>query len=552
MATSRAASNAFLTSRRGRIFVENLTAYLFLLPAAVLIFLFGIFPVGFAFFVSLHNWRRFPGDYLGLQNYTKALGDLGYLLFFFIGAGMLIYTAFLLLRLWREHHTQPRRFVMFLPGIVNAVAIFLFLDWFFTLLPVVLDIPQRIRGQDRVEGIFVQQFFESFQFPEVIAAGNLMLVAILAAVALSVLFARSSRDFGRVLLQTTTLCVIAGLSFFVFQLTFSQIQLAVESARAEGTELPIWSQIVLMSSGVALVVAAYFLWRRAHKSFNNSTMILQGLAALLLLIGGYLLIAELPRLLAESDEDLLHGFNITVMFAAGTVPAQLALGMVLAYMLFQDIRWKSFFRIVYFLPYITPFVATSIVFSILFSNRPESLVNQAIGMVGIPPQTWLLQPIGINKLIFGAGVPDFLAGPGLALVVIMVYSIWTYVGYDAVVFLAGLGNIGAELYEAARIDGASRWHEFRYITFPLLSPTTFFLTLIAVIGTFKAFIQIWIMRQPSAYGAVDTASVYIFETVRGQVPQMGYGSAMAFVLFGIILLLTIFQNRFLGSKVVYD
>jgi multiple sugar transport system permease protein len=133
----------------------------------------------------------------------------------------------------------------------------------------------------------------------------------------------------------------------------------------------------------------------------------------------------------------------------------------------------------------------------------------------------------------------------------MLYTIWTYIGYDTVVFLAGLGNISGELYEAARIDGASGWRLFRHITLPLLSPTTFFLSLIAIIGTFKAFTQIWIMRSPAAGSSVDTVSVYIFETVRATDPNMGYGSAMSFVLFGIILLLTLFQNRIMGSKVFY-
>ena len=128
---------------------------------------------------------------------------------------------------------------------------------------------------------------------------------------------------------------------------------------------------------------------------------------------------------------------------------------------------------------------------------------------------------------------------------------WTYIGYDAAVFIAGLGTIPNELYEAARIDGATGWSVFRHITLPLLSPTTFFLSLIAIIGTFQAFTQIWIMRTPASQRSVDTLGVYIFETVRTGDPNMGYGSAVSFVLFGVILLMTIFQNRYLGNKVFY-
>jgi len=125
-----------------------------------------------------------------------------------------------------------------------------------------------------------------------------------------------------------------------------------------------------------------------------------------------------------------------------------------------------------------------------------------------------------------------------------------YIGYDTVVFLAGLGNIPPELHEAARIDGANEWQIFRAITFPLLSPTTFFLLLIAITGTFRAFTQIYMMRTPAAASAVDTLGLHIFETVRNN-SNMGYGSAMAFVLFAVIVGLTIVQNRISSRRVFY-
>ncbi len=541
--------NTFWNSRMGRRLAENLTAYAFLLPAALVIALFGLFPVAFAFFVSLHQWRRFPGDYLGFANYTRALGDFAYILFFWLAVAAIGYGLVLL---WRWARARDMgHYASFVPAVVNTASLYLVLDWFFTLLPIILNIPQRIRGQERVSGIFVAQFFESLSFPEVVSAGHAMLGALLLGALLTALFIRFKRKSDPVLRATVALSAIGG-GVLLLEAVIRAVEAAVLAARETGVELPIWSQIVIISAGAGLVYVAYLLWRRATHTHNDRKMALELLAAVCLLIGGYVCIAELPRALASADKSLLQGFNVTLMFSLGTVPMQLVIGMILAYLLFQDIRWRSLFRIIYFLPYITPFAATSVVFTILFANRPESLINQIVGVFGIPPQKWLLEPTGINKLIFGAGVPDALAGPGLALVVILIYSIWTYFGYNTVVFLAGLGNISPDLYEAARIDGANRWREFRHITFPLLSPTTFFLTLVAVIGTFKAFTQIWIMRQPSAYNAVDTASVYIFETARAQVPNYGYGSAMAFVLFGVILLLTLFQNRVLGERVVYD
>jgi len=202
---------------------------------------------------------------------------------------------------------------------------------------------------------------------------------------------------------------------------------------------------------------------------------------------------------------------------------------------------------VYFIPYITPFVATSIIFRIIFNGGEQSPANRIISLVGITPQRWILERSSVGELL---GLPDFLAGPSLALLVIMLYSAWTYIGYDAVIFLAGLGNIDSELYEAARIDGATGWRIFRHITLPLLSPTIFFLSLVAIIGTFQAFTQIWILRTGAVGNAVNTASVYIFDELQNS-NRYGYASSMAFVLFAMILLLTLFQNRIMGRKVFY-
>ncbi len=131
------------------------------------------------------------------------------------------------------------------------------------------------------------------------------------------------------------------------------------------------------------------------------------------------------------------------------------------------------------------------------------------------------------------------------------YSIWVFSGYDSVIFLAGLGNVPYELIEAAQVDGAGRWPVFRHIIFPLVSPTTFFLTMLAIIGTFKAFDYIYVLRQENARGAMDTATVYIFELIRTGSKSWSYASSAAFVLFGIILILTLVQNRLSQDRVFY-
>ncbi len=540
-------------SRRRRVLLENLTAYAFLAPALLLLFVFGIYPVGFAFFVSLYRWRRFPGEYLGLSNYVQALDHFAYVVFFWLALGALVYAGLMLWRLWSQVSERLPALSALIPGILNGAALILLLNWVTVLLPIILNIPQRIRGQERVPGLFMGQLAASFQFPEAVAAGNPFLLAGIIALVASLVWSRIIHSEARFnyLLRATMIAVAVAISFFTFQLTFTEVQTTITEAQSNGESLPIWSQLIFISAGVAAVVVAYLLWQRALKQDSDRRFAGYVGAALLLIVGGYVLAAQLPQALTNADPQVLRGFGITVLFALGTVPFQLAIGLGLAYLLFQNIKGKSFFRVVYFMPYIMPFVATSIVFQLIFSYRPASIANHVLEIFGIGTQKWLLEPTGILRLAFGTGVPEILAGPSLALIVIMLYTTWTYIGYDAVVFLAGLGNVAPELYEVARIDGASSWKMFRYITLPLLSPTTFFLSLIAVIGTFQAFTQIWIMRTPAAQSSVDTLGVYIFRTVQNTDPNMGYGSAVAFVLFGIILLLTVFQNRIMGSRVFY-
>jgi ABC-type sugar transport system permease subunit len=177
----------------------------------------------------------------------------------------------------------------------------------------------------------------------------------------------------------------------------------------------------------------------------------------------------------------------------------------------------------------------------------------ALQWLGLEPQQWLFEPRGIVTLIGESldwNVPNWAAGPSLALCVIILHSIWTYVGYDTVIYLAGLGNISKELYDSAEVDGANKWQVFRYITFPLLSPTTYFLSLIAIIGTFKAFNTIWIFRSNLALGTTDTFSVTIFMEFFEKL-RYGYASALSFILFAIIIVLSYINNRTQGSRVFY-
>jgi ABC-type sugar transport system permease subunit len=200
-------------------------------------------------------------------------------------------------------------------------------------------------------------------------------------------------------------------------------------------------------------------------------------------------------------------------------------------------------------------------------------MNRVLTALGIKPQLWLRGSKGIfTQIAEGLGIEgfpqsvlpawlppdlsglmaDWMVGPSQALLVVIMLSVWTFVGYNVVIYLAGLGNIPMELTEAAEIDGADRWTVFRHITFPLLSPTTYFLSLIAVMGTFKAFNTIWVLREATgqAFETTRVISVAIFEEFFVKT-RYGYASALAFVLFAIILMLTIMNNRIQGSRVFY-
>jgi len=551
---SRQPKSSLLHSRLGQRVIEHLTAYLFLFPALLIIFTFGLFPIAFAFFVSLHRWRRFPEAYTGLDNYVQALGNFTYVLFFWLAFGAVVYAGYTLRRTWQANRQFPRAWLSLLPGLANAAATVLFLNWFFKVLPAILDVPRRIpRSETRSRARFIREFLNSFTFPDVSKAADQMLLGIGFAVVLSLIFTAliRTKHTDRTLIRVSMAMFFLLAAGYIVNLTLTEINATFEAARASGGNLPIWSQTLLISLGAALLLAAYYLWQRAQHSVDDHRFLLLSGAAIILLVGGFLLVVEIPRAFAGMDANLRRAFWITVMYVIGTVPVELGLGLVLAYLLFYNRTGKSFFRIVYFLPYITPFAATAVVFTTLFSNKPDSPANHLLNLVGIPDQKWLLEPTPINVLLFGKGVPGWLQGPSLALLVIMVWSTWTYVGYDTVIFLAGLGNVPTELYEAARIDGANGWRLFRHITLPLLSPTTFFLSLVAIIGTFQAFTQIWIMRNPASRTSVDTVGVRIFDIINRAQPEYGYGAGMAIVLFAVILVITIIQNRFVGRRVFY-
>ncbi|MBI4675436.1 MAG: sugar ABC transporter permease [Chloroflexi bacterium] len=256
---------------------------------------------------------------------------------------------------------------------------------------------------------------------------------------------------------------------------------------------------------------------------------------------------------ALNDPAMWHALGITATYSFLTVPLQLGLALLVAYLLFQNIRGKSAFRVAFFLPYVTSTVASAAVWAYLYSPD-KGLFNNILKTLGLPPLKWLGEPGGVFQLVannFGVNLPNWADGPSLALIAVLLYGSWVFLGYDVAIFLAGLGNIPRELYDAAKVDGASGWALFRHITFPLLSPTTFFLLILTVIGTFQAFNHIYVMTLGGPGDATKTASIFIFEQLF-QFNRYGYSAALSFILFFVILLLTIAQNRAAKNRVVYE
>ncbi len=319
------------------------------------------------------------------------------------------------------------------------------------------------------------------------------------------------------------------------------------------------TSVLIFVVGVVLILATWLLWgtyvqRGGSSKLKHTPSIVWHIGRWLLILAGlWIAVYGLLGMIHTGDDQVFNSFLNTIYYSIGTIPLQLAVSLVLAYVLFQGLKGQELFRMLFFMPYIAPSVATAAVFTTLFTPRPEGLVNRLIGFFGIPAQKWLFEASPINVVIaklVGIHLPVWVGGPSMAMVSIILYNTWVFFGYYTVIFLAGLGNIPEVLYEAARLDGANQWTLFRRITIPLLSPTTFFLSMIGVIGTFKAFTHIYVMRVPSALGTVDTVSIVIFDQFFNAT-RYGYASAIAFVLFAVILFLTVLQNHVFGRKVFY-
>ncbi|WP_254659853.1 carbohydrate ABC transporter permease [Paenibacillus sp. KS1] len=218
------------------------------------------------------------------------------------------------------------------------------------------------------------------------------------------------------------------------------------------------------------------------------------------------------------DPTIWKALYNNLVYTVLTVPIPIALALVLAVVIHSKVYFKDYFKVVFFIPYISSIIAVAAVWSILF--------HPSLG-----PINQFLMDLGISN------PPKWLVDPKTSLIAVAIISAWAGLGYTIIIYMAGLSNISEELYEAAEIDGATGLKKFFNITIPLLRPTTFFLLITMLIGSFKVFDIISYLTEG---GPDNSSTVIVFRIYQeGFVNyNMGYASAISWLLFAIIGLIT--------------
>jgi multiple sugar transport system permease protein len=233
------------------------------------------------------------------------------------------------------------------------------------------------------------------------------------------------------------------------------------------------------------------------------------------------------------DEAFRRGILNNFYFVVVVVPLQTSLALLMGILVNQKLKGMNFFRTIYFAPVVTSMVVVSIVWTFLYN--PIGLINSFLD-VFVPgemePISWLTN----TKLVFPA---------------IMLLSIWQGVGFQMVIFLAGLQEIPTELYEAAEVDGANKIQQFFWVTIPQLRNTIVFVVLATTILAFKLFDQVKVMTDGGPQNASMTTMVYVIETGWGQL-KVGYASAISVVFFIIVLIVSMLQRGILREERAVD
>ena len=302
--------------------------------------------------------------------------------------------------------------------------------------------------------------------------------------------------------------------------------------------------------GLLIMIASYWVWSE-FKDKMKKRIYCFIISILLLLISLYLINISWSNMMEKGDEDFLNSLIYIFYYSFFAITTEVGLGLLIAFALYQKLKGKQFFQMILLFPYITPAVMGGAVFFIIFGKAENSILNEFIGLFGYDPQLWLFDKRKITEILFGIKIDGFFAGPSLALLTSILYGVWSYTGYYAIILLAGLSIIPSDLYEAAKAEGASRWQTFIKITVPLLMPIIFFLLLTGFINSFQAFNHIMVMKTSSAGETMDVVTIEIFDHFWDRV-KFGYAAAEGVVLFVILNVLAISQYVIFRKRLNYD
>ena len=302
--------------------------------------------------------------------------------------------------------------------------------------------------------------------------------------------------------------------------------------------------------GLLIMISSYWTWSE-FKDRMRTRFYCLAISLLLLLISLYLINTSWSNMMEMGDEDFLNSLIYIFYYSFFAITTEVGLGLLIAFALYQKLKGKQFFQMVLLFPYITPAVMGGAVFFIIFGKAENSILNEFIGIFGYDPQLWLFDKRKITEILFGIKIEGFFAGPSLALLTSILYGVWSYTGYYAIILLAGLSIIPSDLYESAKAEGASRWQTFIKITIPLLMPIIFFLLLTGFINSFQAFNHILVMKTSSAGETMDVVTIEIFDHFWDRV-KFGYAAAEGVVLFIILNVLAISQYVIFRKRLNYD
>ncbi len=231
------------------------------------------------------------------------------------------------------------------------------------------------------------------------------------------------------------------------------------------------------------------------------------------------------------NPDFWNSLWTTILYVLGTVPAAILIGLGLA--LLMNMEWlkgKGIFRTGFYIPVITAMAAAAVIWEWMF--------EPSFGLIN-----WFLSFFGIRGI-------GWLSDPDYALLALIIVGVWKRIGYNMVLFLAGLQIIPRSLYEAAEIDGASTWVKFRNITWPLLSPTTLFVTILQIIASFRVFVSVSVMTRGGPMDSTRVITYYLYQYAFENM-KFGYASAIAVFIFFFLMALTLIQFRLKKRRTFY-